>query len=386
MVTRHDRPAVDRVRNVLLLDSQLNVGGREKRMLEFARRIDRSRFELKVCCLKPGSYFKPHFVEAGSVFYDGVMKHKYDFFAYPEFGRILATEQIDLIYTYPHWNTLVYAMMAKFTGRVARVIVAFHGAESGDPKIHPLKRALLRRADLHLAVGEDLKRLLVERGGLDGRRIRIIHNGTDCDKFRPDSPDSPDPALRRALGISEDARVVVTVASLKPIKNLALLIEAAATVRGDCAGDVHLLIVGDGPLRGELEDQARRLGLEGHVTFAGIRDDVEELLRIGDVFALSSLSEASPNSVLEAMATALPVVVTDVGCLREMVRDGENGAVVPSGDARAMAAALVGYLGAPDLAVAAGEKGRRIVLEQFSMETMCAERETTFAEVLGDGA
>ncbi len=382
-MTRHERPAAGRVRNVLLLDSQLNVGGREKRMLEFARRIDRSRFELKVCCLKPGSYFKPHFVEAGSVFYDGVMKHKYDFFAYPEFVRILATEQIDLIYTYPHWNTLVYAMMAKFTGRVARVIVAFHGAESGDPKIHPLKRSLLRRADLHLAVGEDLKRLLVERGGLDGRRIRIIHNGTDCDKFRPEPGD---PALRRALGIGENARVVVTVASLKPIKNLSLLIEAAATVRGDCADDVHLLIVGDGPLRGELEDQARRLGLEGHVTFAGIRDDVEELLRIGDVFALSSVSEASPNSVLEAMATGLPVVVTDVGCLREMVRDGQNGAVVPSGDAGAMAAAQLGYLDDPDLAAAAGEKGRRIVLEQFSMETMCAERENTFAEVLGGGA
>ena len=379
MVTRHESPAADRIRKILLLDSQLNVGGREKRMLEFARRIDRSRFELKVCCLKPGSYFKPHFIEAGSVFYDGLMKHKYDFFAYQEFKRILAAEQIDLVYTYPHWNTLVYAMTAKLTGRVGRVIVAFHGAESGDPKIHPLKRSLLRRADLHLAVGEDLKRLLVERGGLDGRRIRIIHNGTDCDKFRPDTPD---PALRRALGIGDDARVIVTVASLKPIKNVSLLIEAAAEVNRSRSGATHLLIVGDGPLRGKLEEQARRLGLEGRVTFAGIRDDVEELLRIGDVFALPSLSEASPNSVLEAMATGLPVVVTDVGCLREMVRDGENGAVVPSGDARAMASALIGYLDNTARAAAAGEAGRRIALERFSMETMCAERESTFAELI----
>jgi glycosyltransferase involved in cell wall biosynthesis len=373
------------IRNVLLLDSQLNVGGREKRMLEFARRIDRSRFELKVCCLKPGSYFKQHFIEAGSVFYDGVMKNKYDLFAYREFERILTAEQIDLIYTYPHWNTLVYAMMAKFTGRVARVIVAFHGAESGDPKIHPFKRALLGRADLHLAVGEDLKRLLVDSGGLDGRRIRIIHNGTDCDKFRPVPGD---PAIRQALGIKEDARVIVTVASLKPIKNISLLIEATAEVcrSRPGPGGTHLLIVGDGPLRGEIEDQARRTGIGDHVTFVGIRDDVEELLRIGDVFALPSLSEASPNSVLEAMATGLPVVVTDVGCLREMVRDGQNGAVVPSGDARAMAAALRRYLDDADLAGRAGERGREIVLDGFSLETMCAERERTFAEVIGGDA
>src|SRR5207247_3649750 len=161
--------------------------------------------------------------------------------------------------------------------------------------------------------------------------------------------------------------VVIAVARLVPLKNLRLLIEAVAKV---CVRlpDTHLLIVGDGPERAAVRARVAELGLTDSVTFAGSvpQGDLPLFYRAADVFALSSDFDNSPNVVLEAMASGLPVVATDVGGVRDFVAEGIGGAVVPPGNATALANALERYLAQPHRARAAGTAKRLKASAEFS--------------------
>ena len=194
-----------------------------------------------------------------------------------------------------------------------------------------------------------------------GRRVERVPKGVDAEQFRPDGPN-----VRERLGLQRK-RVVIAVARLVPLKNLRLLLEAVAVLR-DRVPDVHLVIVGEGPEAATLEDRASALGLAGSVTFAGYvpQRETPSWYRSGDVFALSSDFDNSPNAVLEAMACALPVVATDVGGVRELVAHGAGGIVVPPGDAAALASALEKYLTSPDASRAAGSHNRLRASSEFS--------------------
>jgi glycosyltransferase involved in cell wall biosynthesis len=186
-----------------------------------------------------------------------------------------------------------------------------------------------------------------------------VPKGVDTTLFTPDGPDR-----RRMLGL-DGKRLVVSVGRLVPIKNVALLLDAIRLVR-ECEPRAHLLHVGEGPDLPALERRVAALGLAGAVTFAGYvaQHETPPFYRTGDVFALTSDFDNSPNVVLEAMACGLPIVSTDVGGVRELVDAG--GELAPPRDAGAIAAALLRVLSAPDHAVSAGRHNRRSAVERFS--------------------
>ena len=194
-----------------------------------------------------------------------------------------------------------------------------------------------------------------------GRCVERVPKGVDAEQFSPDGSNE-----RERLGL-QDKRIVLAVARLVPLKNLRLLLEAVALVRGRVQ-DVHLVIVGDGPEAALLADHASALGLSGSVTFAGYvpQRETASWYRTGDVFALSSDFDNSPNAVLEAMACALPVVATDVGGVREFVASGTGGIVVRRGDPAALAGALETYLTSPAAARGAGSHNRGRAATEFS--------------------
>jgi glycosyltransferase involved in cell wall biosynthesis len=222
---------------------------------------------------------------------------------------------------------------------------------------NPRYLADLREADALVADGWAAQQLPATLG----RTVERVQKGVDADQFRPDGP-----SLRQALRL-EDKHVVVTVARLVPLKNLRLMLDAIAIVRDRVPG-VHLVIVGDGPEAGALKQYAAALELSCAVTFVGYlpQRDTPPAYRAGDVFALSSDFDNSPNVVLEAMACGLPIVTTDAGGVREFVTDRAGGRVVPPRNAVAFAAALEAYLSSPPAAREAGSHNRRLAVTEFS--------------------
>lgn len=358
------------------------MGGVEKKLFDLIPRFDPDRFNVVVCCLKEGGYYRRPLEERGVRIHDGLLRHKYDLFAYRKFAKILKDERVELVYSFLHPNTVLFSSFAKMTNRVKAWIVSIHatGSPSGGKLVKPYLKPFLGRVDRFIAVANDHRDYLVSKEGLPRERIEVIHNGVDSDLYRPGSGD---PNLRTELGLPDTARVVTTIASLKPAKCIDVLLAAAARVTASVP-DAYFLIIGDGPDRNALRAQARALGLDHKVLFAGLRDDVYDLLRLSSLFVLSSKkgTETFPNVVLEAMATGLPVVSTDVGSVREMVEEDGSARIVPPERPDALAAAIIELMSNPETMRVFGERGRAIVLERFTLDMMRSRREELFGALL----
>jgi glycosyltransferase involved in cell wall biosynthesis len=367
---------------ILVLENHFEMGGSEKKLFDFMERIDASRFALKVCCLKEGGHFKPALERMGIPFYERLLRHRFDALAYRRLARVIRAEDIRLVYTFGHPNTVLFSSFARRTGRVERLVISYHamGGTRRGRLAPPWLRPFILRADALLAVSETHRRYLSEVERLPASRIEVIHNGVDLERYRPATPDER-AAARRALGMPERDVVFAAVASLKPIKRIDLLLEAIAPVMR-ARDDVRLVIAGEGPDRGALERRAAALGVDARVSFLGVRDDVAAVLRASDAAVLSSRMEAFPNAVLEAMAAGLPLVSTDVGSVREMVVPDESALLVPPEEAEMLRAAIERLATDAGTRERLGRRGRAIVEERFGLERMCAAREALFSRLL----
>lgn len=234
-----------------------------------------------------------------------------------------------------------------------------------------LYRQSMRFTDYAVAVCEAARERFAAEGVEPQRGLLSVPNGIRLERFKP-ADAAGRQALATELGWPQGSRIVGTVGRLQPVKDHALLLRAFAKVRMQVPEAV-LAIVGDGPLRGALEAQAEQAGLSDAVRFLGDRHDVPRLLTGMDVFALSSASEGYSIALLEACAAGLPIVATDVGGNREIVRDGINGRLVPAADVAALATALIALLRGGDEAGRMGRAGQAWAQAEASFRTM-AER------------
>jgi len=260
---------------------------------------------------------------------------------------------------------LIYATPA---GKSVRAIVVHtrHGVTAASDRQLCVRRAVSCLTDAYVAVSPDVAALARRAVDCPPSRLRVIENGVDPSRFRPD-PDARR-AVRDELGIPPAAWVVGTVGRLVAEKNQDLLVRAAAPLLGAPA---RLLIAGDGPRRREIEALAAGLPGGRHVQLLGGRRDVPRVLAALDVFALSSRTEGLPLAVLEAMAVGLPVVSTAVGGVPHVVEDGKSGLLAPAGDETALRERLTRLRDDRAFAADAGARGRAIAVARYSVAAMC---------------
>ena len=293
--------------------------------------------------------------------------------------------RIEVVHAH-QYTPFFYAALARLLcGTSPRVIFTEHGRHFPD-LVSPQRRAANRLvfdrlADAVNAVCAFSARSVQRTDGFAGARIEVIENGIELERYDPAADRG---ALRRQLGLDEARRYIANVARFHPIKDQAMLLRAFRGV-ADRRPDVDLLLVGDGPLRPDLERLTRELRLEVRVRFLGVRRDVPDILRAVDIFALTSICEAASLTLLEAMASGLPVVVTAVGGNPEIVRPGREGLLVPRGDAEATAAAFLRLLAEPAAAVAMGAAGRARVQERYQLGQTVSAYLRLYEKLVGRG-
>ncbi|MCA9772554.1 MAG: glycosyltransferase [Myxococcales bacterium] len=231
-----------------------------------------------------------------------------------------------------------------------------------------------------LCVSEAVRRDVQVMANLGAERGRVVYNGFDVEAFRVDRGGLDKAALRERLGMPRDARVVLATGRLVKEKDLPTLLRAAERVREKDSG-VYFAIVGDGRLREFLEETVRARGLGESVRLFGYRDDLLDFLRVADVFCVTSEREGQPIALLEAQVAGLPAVVTDCGGTSEVVRDRENGRIVPVGDDAAVAAAILEVLGDDALRTRMAEAAVRVG-EAFTIERMALGWAEVYRDVL----
>lgn len=271
-------------------------------------------------------------------------------------ARLLRAKQVDIL----HCHSKLAHFYGALAARAARVPVVCTRHGTGALFCGLAHRGAAQFASHYVAVCQAALAEAVRRLHINKARASVIYNGIDTAQF----------AIARAPAHwARPHTVLGCVARLSREKNHATLLEAVGhLVVGGL--DVHLELAGGGPLRDDLRKAAQELGIEDRVRFLGMVKNVPQFLKRCHVFVLPSFSEGLPLSVIEAMASGLPVVATSVGGLPELVREGETGFLVSPRSSRVLAEALGKVLSSPDLCYRMGEEGQRVAVRSFDVSRM----------------
>lgn len=305
---------------------------------------------------------------------------------YPQVWRLLRRLQPTIV----HSRNLAALEMqpAAWAARVPVRIHGEHGRDIEDLDGSSLWHQRIRRlyapfVHRHVALSQDLAGYLIERVGIASGRVRQIYNGVDAQRFHPPA-DGPDPIP--GCPFSAPAHWLVgSVGRMQTVKHQTLLARAfvlALQQQPSLRARLRLVLVGDGPLRAQAQAMLADAGVADLAWLPGERTDVPAIMRGLHGFALPSLAEGVSNTILEAMATGLPVLATDVGGNAELVQQGHTGLVVPSDDAPAMAQALCQLAQQPQHAAGMGAAGRVAVDARFSLQAMVAAYHALYLEHL----
>ena len=359
---------------ILHTEASCGWGGQEIRILEEAKGLIARGHEVSLACPSGARIFS----EAGRygvpvIALPIARKNLGGLFA---LRRHLAQLRPDVVNTHSSTDTWLAALACATLGHGPPIVRTRH-ISAPVPK-NAASRWLYSGAVCHVVTaGEALRQQLIEGSGVLPERVTSVPTGIDPVRFSPGDKR----AARLALGLDPDARIIGIVATLRSWKGHLYLLEAFAKL---ARSDATLLIIGEGPMRGPIEERIAELQLTNRVRLVGQQDKPEDWLRSLDIFCLPSYAnEGVPQAILQAMVTGLPVVTTPVGAILEAVDDGQTALVVPPKDAFALAGAIDRLMQDPDLARRLGHAARDRALERYSRAAMLDRMESVFRDVPG---
>lgn len=365
------------IRVLMVLDS-FDFGGAENLVAEMARHAP-SSMKVSVASLAPAESgrdamldrltqagLRPHFLS---------VRRLLDPLGFVRLVRTLRSAPVDVVHAHLGYSAILLPLAGRLAGKP--VVATLHvspqrHAGRGDWLKERLSVRLPARLGRLVLVSQHAYEHYARAHGPTRATWRLIPNGVDLDRYTP--------ARRRR---SSEPPVWAVVAALRPDKNHVGLVRAWAGVVAAHPG-ATLLVVGDGPARGDIERVVAEAGLGESVRLLGRRDDVHDILATVDGVVSASIDEALPTALIEAAASGLPVVAADAGGTREIVADGITGRVVPVGDVPALTEALLEVIGDPERATAYGAAGRALVEQKYSMTTWVDRLEELYREAMGE--
>ena len=376
-------PAARRPRKIFFLVDSLNIGGSESQAVELAVRLSGAGYAVTVACLRIQGPLVARLQDSGISVLEFHPRGGIDSLGggwqLLRLGAYLHRERFDVVHTHDLWSNLL-GVPAAFLARVP-VIISSQRDLSHLPWYQGRRRVWLRRiqslSSTVLVNAGPIREQLIREGQLPAEKIRVIQNGVDVERFDRRSRESCVVLANAGVG----QRIVLVGNMTSEVKGHPVLINAAATVAVEFP-DVRFVLVGDGPFRKQFEIQASDLGLQKHFLFLGHREDVPEILAGCDIAVLPSRTEGLPNALLEYLAAGLATVATDAGGNVEIVKDGVTGLLIPTGNPKLLAAALLRLLRDRDLARRLGNTGREHVRRTFGFDKLVEQIEALYSELL----
>jgi glycosyltransferase involved in cell wall biosynthesis len=343
----------------------LKVGGAQRHLLELFGAIDRERFAPQVCVAKGGGVLTPAVERLGIAVRTFELGNSLNevrtLVNLARMARRLRRERVEIVHGYLYLGN-VLGMLA---GALARTPILIASKRSLDryPRPSQLHATRLANHFAHriLCNAEAVRSFVLQEERPAPAKLAVIPNGISLSSSRP--------PRARIPGLPNGTRVIGTIGRLDWKKAHSDLLDAMRVVRAS-QGDAELVVIGDGPLRQQLEQRAAHLGIAEHVHFLGERRDARSLLSAFDVFVLSSVIEGMPNVLLEALAAERPVVATSVGGAPEIITHEETGLLVSASDPDALAGAILRLLAQPAEGARLARAGRVVAARRFSTDAM----------------
>lgn len=366
---------------------RLDVGGLENGLVNLINGMPATDYRHAIICTNGYSDFRARIHRPDVEIFSLDKREGKDLGIYFRLWRLLRRLRPAIVHT-RNMATLELTVPAFFAGVPAR-IHGEHGRDMLDLDGSSARHRRLRRlfqpfVNRYIALSQDLARYLTESVGVPPAKVSQIYNGVDTDTFRP-APAGRDPLPVEGFA-GPDSIVVGTVGRMQPVKDQLALVEAFIQLLGTLPGgrdQLRLIIVGDGPQRQRALDMLHGAGA-GHLAWLpGSRADIPALLRCMDIFVLPSLGEGISNTILEAMASGLPVVASRVGGNPELVEEKGSGELFPAGDRAVLAEILQSLVNSAEKRRQYGQRGRQLAEQKFSMATMVAGYGAIYDELLG---
>jgi L-malate glycosyltransferase len=372
------RAGEPRIGVCLLSDTVGLDAGTERQVVETAKRLDKDRFDVHVCCLEDSPQLRSlegvsHigvFPTTSANSWNGLLQANH-------FRQYLRRHRIQIVHAYMN-KTAAFAVMSSLGSNRIVITSRLNTGYWYTPALRRMFRVLNLRTNSVMANSQEAKRIALETEGLAGDRIAVVYQGVDMSRF---SVGLGDPSAAQRLGIPAGARVVGIVANLRPVKDHKLFLRAAQIVARQ-VDNVAFLLVGRGELYDELRSFARELGIGDRVFFNQGEGDVMDWLAGMSIGCLTSLSEGFSNAIIEYMAAGLPIVAIDVGGNRDAIVDGETGFLVSGRAPEAFAKPVVELLHNQALRAQMGAAGFRRCRELFEVGKTITQLEDLYQSLM----
>lgn len=356
---------------------KLDVGGLENGLINLINQMPVHKYRHIIICLKGSTRFRERLQRDDVQIIDLQKKDGQDWASFVTLYRVLRQQQVDIVHT-RNLATIEYQVPAFLAGIKNRVH-SEHGWDTFDPEGNNKKYQILRRLispliQVFIPLSLHLQSYLIHTVGISEQKIVRICNGVDINKFYPVA--EKELVVDCPLAQGKDIVNIGTVGRMHGVKDQLTLVRAyiqLLTKHSNFIGKVNLILIGDGPLREEALVLLENNKLLAHVWLPGARADIAAIMRSLDIFVLPSQAEGISNTILEAMASGLPVVATAVGGNAELVQESETGLLVPPSEPEALAAALLALLENKPLRLQFGKSAHQRVLENFSIQTMVSK-------------
>lgn len=358
----------------------MHVGGAEMLAAEYARRSCQE-FRVLFACLDDLGELGARLRDEGFVVEVIGRRPGFDLGCARRLAKLFAKHDVDVVHAH-QYGPFFYSSLSRLFRHGTPILFQEHGRDYPDyprPKRKWANRVLLRPRDRVVAVGQCVRQALVENEGLDANRVEVVYNGVDLRRYELAKNERA--SVREELGLASDQTLIIQVARLNRLKDHGTALRAMARLV-ERQPRAKLVLVGDGEERPAIERLIDSLQLVPFVTLMGSRNDVPRLLQGADIFLLSSITEGIPLTLIEAMATGLPILATAVGGNPEVVVDGATGFLVPAGNDAEMADRLERLVRSPDRAREWGIAGSHRSAERFGDTQMHAAYRSIYREML----
>jgi sugar transferase (PEP-CTERM/EpsH1 system associated) len=354
----------------------LNIGGLERVVIDLTKGFMKKGHIVSICCLNEkgvlGEELELEGIEMFSLGKRPGIAWNLPF----RISKIIKKRHFNIIHTHNEGG-LIYGATAALIARVPNIVHTEHGKEPGYEEkriLHMVEKVLHRKVKKVVAVSNDLRDRIAESSRTNGKRIAMILNGIDVEKYyRPESRKEN----RILLGIGPESFVIGNVARLVPLKNHQFLLAVFRELLRDLP-NLRMMIIGDGPLREDLESYSRKIGISKSVKFLGERQDVPDLLAAFDLFVLPSLTEGTSITLLEAMASGTPIVASRAGGNSQIIENRKTGLLLPLDKPKAWVATIKSLIVNPDKGRGLSEMAKVEVKERFSLKAMVENYEKIY--------
>jgi len=354
--------------------TELDTGGAQIALLRLLTHIDRTRFDPSVICLYNGDKVIAREIEQlGIPVIDLKMAARWRWDSFWRLIRQLRLTKPAILHTWMFHANIPGRLAGRWSG-VPVIVCGERTMGQENRWRYWLNRITQRYADQVVCVSQEVARFTTGIIGIPAQKVKVISNGISLSSFS-NLPSQED--ARKVLGLPQGRLLIGTVAKLRPVKRVDVLLRAVKNLEG-----VTTVIIGEGRERVQLDALADKLGIREQVIFAGYQEDVPLWLKALDIFVLSSDWEGMPNAVLEAMAAGLPVVATCVGGIIDIVVDGETGILVPTDNPDAITNAIQRLVDNPDFRRKLGEAGRDQVSSNFNILETVRQTEDLYGKLL----